>query len=252
MKNPVQDGARSERDPARGASSDSASGLSLERLSIAIPLPPLGGEQPPPRCPFCGAERVPPESDDGLPPPEQHVYLCGSSYGLPDDPALPQLWEPRWAAGCPTPEQSLAFVRDRSGRAPELAGVHAAISAVVEADPLYPAKEKLPLQVSLPRDVLGERPPERCPICSAPVVSLDGSLQGYRCGALYMVSSARPDGRGGLVPESWVAMGACESPPLSVVLGVIQRKAEAQDQPRLAAACAEARERLLAQAPGAE
>src|SRR4051794_29136375 len=69
--------------------------IDLDDLGIYVQLPELGGSEPPPACPICHRLRIPTGAEgNDRPSPEECDYACGGGYVLPDDPSLPQLWEP--------------------------------------------------------------------------------------------------------------------------------------------------------------
>ncbi len=193
-------------------------------LHFCAALPSLHGGEPPGRCPVCGSEQVPPESDDGIPPPEQHQYRCDASYLRPEDEPGP--WEPCHVCGRVPLGAAAAWIRgmaSKSGGAGEALSVIDALGAVVPVAPPFEVEGRSPLGLVL-GTVHGERAPDRCPSCGAATVKGPASFWTYACGARFWATSTRP-GPTGPVAMSWQGIGECPQPPLERLLEVLRAAA---------------------------
>ncbi|MFO0593092.1 MAG: hypothetical protein U0441_36455 [Polyangiaceae bacterium] len=198
------------------------------RFLFCAILPEIGDAQPPPCCPVCGAAQVPPESDDGVPPPEQHLYACDASYLRPEDEPGP--WEP--CAPCKRVPLMVAaaWIRERAAHE----GKTILASVAIEAPP-YMLADRSPLGL-LPGEVAAERAPEVCPSCGAATVKGPSSFWSYACGARFWATSTRP-GPSGPVPMTWRGIGECTRPPVERLLEVLRDAAKREGAGELATAC---------------
>ena len=180
----------------------------LDDIVICVSLPSLVGS-PPERCIVCSAARVPPESDDGIPPPYHWDYVCNGGYFAEDEIALAD-WSPRGCCFAITTEQALANLRDTE-EFRELQPNLAQITA-------QPLDQGCTLCVSLPR-IQGPSTPSMCPICRvAPTTKHPNGEKQYECGAYYSLSSTRPGPYGKPEPTSFVGCYPCTRPPLKAIL----------------------------------
>lgn len=213
--------------------------LDADRLFLAASLPPLHGAVPPDTCPVCGAAQIPPESDDGLPPPEQHQFACGAMYLRPEDE--PEPWTPHQRCLRVPLEAALAWIRDRCIRDGSAAAKP--LTAATDAPAPFELGEGSPLALGF-RPFQGERPPETCPSCSAEAAREHESrgFRMYTCKGAWWANSTRP-GPGGDIPMSWQGSDECSRPPTAALLAVLRAEATRKGNPRIEAACNEA-ERL--------
>jgi len=195
-------------------------------LYVSACVPPLGGAEPSPYCPLCGKSRTPPESDDGIPPPEQWIYHCESGYALPEDPQKEQVWEPYSACFKVATPQVLSWIRDFCQAKVDLAPVAVILAKTVTNPAPYPSTGRPPLRVGLP-PVRGEAVSDSCPICLAPTNRVSDGFHGYTCGGLYWVTSHRPGPNRTTVPMTWADFHSCEEPPVSAILRALRDRKEA-------------------------
>ncbi|WP_437876894.1 hypothetical protein [Sorangium sp. So ce513] len=188
-------------------------------------LPALDGAEPPPVCPICSSAQVPPESDDGLPPPEQWVYTCNGAYIQPDDDGGERAWEPYDFCGRIPTIKALAWVRDLCRADPVLSDAAAELARAVRDAPPYPLGAEAPLLLGLP-PVAGERAPEACPVCCAKTSLVSPRFHHYACGGAIWVTSTRPGPAGGQVPTAWGGYQPCARPPLSELLHALKERGE--------------------------
>jgi hypothetical protein len=205
----------------------SVSDFALEALGMGLSanLPALDGVAPPAQCPLCGRRQVPPESDAGLPPPEEWEYACGSSYALPEDEDAPQRWEPCKPCSRIATPQALSWVRDFCRADPRLDAVASVISADLQAAAPYPVERGMPVAVTLP-PIQGEYAPDACPVCSRATTGASAGPRRYACGASYWATSTRPGPGGAGIPMTWRGLGPCGQPPLEIVLHVLRARGE--------------------------
>lgn len=196
---------------------------------VGARLPSLRGATPPDLCPICNRRRVPPESDDGLPPPEQWVYVCNGAYALPEDDDTPRVWEPYDFCGEVRTEQALAWLRDGCHDDAGFASVQSVLERAVHIAPPYRAKGASPLLLHLPT-IDGEHTPEVCPVCGAEGRLISRGLHDYVCGARYRVTSESPRPDGTRAPRSWGPLSPCGCPPLAMVLHALQDRNESEWQ----------------------
>lgn len=197
---------------------------------LVAPLPELGSGAPPAACPVCGASQVPPESDDGIPPPELHEYQCNATYMRLED--QPDSWEPCHRCGRVPLLAAAAWIRDFCART--AAPAESIMREAVSVPAPYECTNGPVLEV-LFGNIQGERPPETCPSCGAEGTLDPPSSWSYACGATLAATSARrtPDG---YVPTSWVGRGGCPRAPLGRLLEILHRMAVRDDDRTIAAA----------------
>lgn len=198
-------------------------------------LPVLHGGAPPATCPICGAKQVPPGSDDGIPPPEMHEYICNASYSRPEDqPEGP--WEPCHRCGRVSLPAAAAWIRDFSSE--RCIPAATIMNDVVTMLPPYDGMGKSVLEV-LFGNIDTEQPPLACPSCGASGMSDLPHFWNYACGASFGATSARPSAMG-YIPMSWVGRGPCPQAPLSLLLEILRAKAKREGNERIATAAAAA------------
>ncbi|WP_437623261.1 hypothetical protein [Sorangium sp. So ce1151] len=188
-------------------------------------LPALGGAEPPPVCPVCSSAQVPPESDHGLPPPEQWVYTCNGAYSLPDNDGGERAWEPYDFCGRVPTVKALAWLRDLCRADPVLSDAAAVLERAVREAPPYPPGAEPPLLLGLP-PVAGERVPEVCPVCSAKTSLVSPGFHHYACGGATWVTSTRPGPAGAQVPLTWGGYQPCARPPIRELLLALEERGE--------------------------
>ena len=198
------------------------------RFLFCAVLPEIGDAQPPSRCPVCGAEQVPPESDDGVPPPEQHLYACDASYLRPEDEPGP--WEPCGPCKRVPLGVAVAWIRERAAEEGK-----SVLAGCANAAPPFTLSDRSPLGL-LPGEVRAERAPEVCPSCGAPTVKGPAGFWSYACGARFWATSTRPSASGP-VPMSWRGIGECARPPVERLLEVLREAAEREGAADVVAAC---------------
>lgn len=201
---------------------------------LVAALPPLHGGAPPATCPICGAKQVPPGSDEGLPPPEMHEYVCNASYVRPEDQPGP--WEPYHRCGYMPLLAAAAWIRDScvSSGSPAATIMQSAITVVAP----YESRDGQVIEV-LFGNIQGERPPESCPSCGAVGEPSPPHFWGYACGAQLMSTSMRPTATG-YIPMSWVGLNECPVPPLKLLVKLLHAKAVKEANHPIATAAAAA------------
>ncbi len=205
------------------------------RMDLRVVLPRLVGINPPLACPVCGSSQIPPESDAGLPPPEEPTYSCDASYYLPEDKIAPNGWEP-WKSCCEVRTRpALAWLRERCAADPSSVGVAAVLSRAVPEAPPYRVENGPTLEVTLP-PTQGERAYENCPICESPTSKFSEHFHRYSCGADYWSTSLRPGPGGKMIPMTWACIGSCPSASTEVILQVLR----ARNEPEWKSVCDEA------------
>jgi hypothetical protein len=209
--------------------------IDYSKVGISVALPPLDGAAPPTACPICGRKQIPPECDDGWPPPEERHYDCDASYALPEDETLPKLLEPCRRCDFVPTHHALAWLRDRCATGIGLTQVTLAINRVVHEAPPYRAEAGSPLSISLPRPE-GAQAPTTCPICGASTIHRSESFHRYACGGSFWSTQRRPGPDGSMVPTAWQAFDDCNLPSVSTVLRTLQ----ARNEPEWSAVCEEA------------
>jgi hypothetical protein len=174
--------------------------MSLEEV-VCVALPELpAGASPPASCTICSRQRVPPESDDGIPPPHQWLYACGGGYIAEAEEDLDD-WQPCWPCYRVTTEQALARLRE-ANEAPVIQAILDRVKAAAPDGALC---------LTLPRH-RGAKMPETCPSCGASEVNALDTWCSYACGAGYdLASTSRgPDGRP--VSTSFAGNAPCSRP----------------------------------------
>ncbi|WP_437307410.1 hypothetical protein [Sorangium sp. So ce388] len=188
-------------------------------------LPALGGAEPPPVCPICNSAQVPPESDDGLPPPEQWVYTCNGAYILPDGDGGERAWEPYDFCGRIATGKALAWIRDLCRADHVFSDATAVLDGAVREAPPYPLGAEPPLLLGLP-SVASERAPEVCPVCSATTSRVSPGFHHYACGGAMWVTSTRSGPAGAQLPMTWGGYQPCARPPIKELLLALKERGE--------------------------
>jgi hypothetical protein len=188
-------------------------------LHLVAALPSLDGGTPPATCPVCGSLQVPPESDDGIPPPELHQYRCNASYALPEDQPGP--WQPCHRCGRVPLLSVAAWIRDRCVRCGSAAA--ADITQAISQLALPESSKAAALEV-LFGNFRGEDPPLTCPSCGAHGKPDSPGFRDYSCGASVWSTSARPS-PSGYIPMSWAGRGGCPRAPIALLLKILHAKA---------------------------
>lgn len=209
--------------------------IDYSKVGIGVVLPPLNGADPPPACPICSSEQIPPESEDGWPPCEQWYHGCRGAYALPDAAEAPQTWEPYDECGDVSTKHALAWLRDLCLATPELAAAGAILDRAEKDAPPYPAEGRAPLRIGLPTN-RGELAPELCPVCGAAGRLTSRGIVRYMCGGVYAMNGERPGADGRYVATGWAEFHPCQRPPVAAVL----RTLRARDEPEWSAVCEEA------------
>lgn len=215
----------------------SASHVNIDygRMNLRVGLPQLVGADPPSACPVCGSRQIPPESDAGIPPPEETTYACEASYYLPEDKIAPDGWEPCKSCCEVRTRPALAWLRERCAADPSSAGVAAVLSRAVPEAPPYRRENGPTLEVTLP-PTRGERTHESCPICESPTSKLSEHAHRYACGASYWATSLRPGPGGEMTPMTWAGRGSCRRASIATIFRVLR----ARDEPEWKSVCNEA------------